>query len=457
MKREEIQALISKKKNRNAALTWQKSAYVNSAFISKFAPVSKHEFNSSYYSVYSVTTNPKIHYVTVLSFYKNEFIIKCGDPFLEGSLTDATVDSLVKMSVRKAEKERDTKFSLSLKNTSSITPKSQSCSFNQKNYTLVNQVCSHVAHFLNELPKDVLDTLEENYTQALSSSTDSGLNSDLSTKFARYAFRKHILLEGDKGSGKTYAATMWAKDENIEPIFIGGHEQFESIDFLGHYIQQKDAQLVWKDGALSEAFRKAKNGQKTLLILDEILRVPKRELNILISALSPIDGEYVLRTGRALHAVDDIAVEEVIKAPVENLWVIGTTNVGDSYEVEAMDEALTDRFKPIRKDTTETELRQILIKMSKKREFTYNSVERLMNFYKKMKRLQETSIIERIVNIRHLSEAIEFAADEDEIRVILEDSILLWVEREYNGRPNEEQIEAIQTVLGVVYGKKHNS
>jgi len=457
MKREEIQALISKKKNRNAALTWQKSGYINSAFISKFAPVSKHEYNSSYYSVYSVTTNPKIHYVTVLSFYKNEFIIKCGDPFLEGSLTDATVDSLVKMSVRKAEKERDTKFSLSLKSASSITPKSQSCSFNQKNYRLVNQVCSHIAHFLDELPKDVLDTLEENYTQALSPSTSSGLSSDLSTKFARYAFRKHILLEGDKGSGKTYAATMWAKGENIEPIFIGGHEQFESIDFLGHYIQQKDAQLVWKDGALSEAFRKAKNGQKTLLILDEILRVPKRELNILISALSPIDGEYVLRTGRALHAVDNIAVEEVIKAPVENLWVIGTTNVGDSYEVEAMDEALTDRFKPIRKDTTETELRQILIKMSKKREFTYNSVERLMNFYKKMKRLQETSIIERIVNIRHLSEAIEFAADEGEIRVILEDSILLWVEREYNGRPNEEQIEAIQTVLGVVYANKYNS
>ena len=117
----------------------------------------------------------------------------------------------------------------------------------------------------------------------------------------------------------------------------------------------------------------------------------------------------------------------------------------------------TDRFKPIRKDTTEDELKLILTKMSKKRKFTFNSVERLMNFYKKMKRLQETSIIERIVNIRHLSEAIEFAADEDDVRTILDDSILLWVQREYNGRPNEEQIEAIQTVLGVVYGKKYYS
>jgi len=457
MTKEEITQLIDKKKSKSSALTWQKSGYVNSAFISKFAVVNKHEFNSSYYSVYSVTTNPKIHYVTVLSFYNNEFIIKCGDPFMEGTLTDATVDSLVSMAVKKADKRKDAKFSLSLKKASAITPKSQSCPFNQKNYTLVNNLCSHVAHFLHDLPQDVLDKLYQNYYETLSTTSSAGLSNDLATKFERYAFRKHILLEGDKGSGKTYAATMWAKEQAIDPIFIGGHEQFESIDFLGHYIQQRDAQLIWKDGALSEAFRKAKSGQKTLLILDEILRVPKRELNILISALSPIDGMYVLRTGRALNAVDDIAVEEVIKAPVENLWVIGTTNIGDGYEVETIDEALIDRFKPIRKDTTEDELKQILISSSQKRKFSVNSVEKLMNFYKKMKRLQETSIIEKIVNIRHLSEAIEFANDEDEIRVILDDSILLWVEREYNGRPNEEQIEAIRTVLGVVYGKKYNS
>jgi len=57
-----------------------------------------------------------------------------------------------------------------------------------------------------------------------------------------------------------------------------------------------------------------------------------------------------------------------------------------------------------------------------------------MDFYKKMLRLKETSIIEKIVNIRHLNEALEFADNEDEIKVILDDSILIWVEREYNGR-----------------------
>jgi len=452
MKRKDIEMLIQKGAKSSSSLTWQKSAYVHSAFISKFAVVNKHEYNSAYYSVYSVTSNPSVYYVTVIAFYDNEYIVKCGDPYLEGTLTDATLDSLIINAVKKASKETTPKFSGLLKQGFKNTPKSQSCNFNQKNYMAVDRVCSHVANFLNDLPKEVLDKLSNNYYEAINTMVSNGLSSELSIKFDRYAFRKHILLEGDKGSGKTYAAVSWANSKEVEQVFIGGHEQFESIDFLGHYVQQKNAELIWKDGALSEAFRKAKSGKKTILILDEILRVPKRELNILISALSPINGEYVLRTGRALYAVDDIAVEEVIKAPVENLWVVGTTNIGDGYEVETIDEALIDRFKPIRKDTTATELKQILIQSAKKRNFSLESVEKLMNFYTKMLRLRKTSIIEKIVNIRHLNEAIELADNENGIKVILEDSTLLWVQREYNGYPNEEQLDAVKTVIRAVYG-----
>jgi len=452
MNKREIQNLIKAHAKSSSSLAWHKSAYTSSAFISKFAPVNKHEFNSVYYSVYNVKSNSKVSYVTVLAFYKNEFILKCGDPYFEGTLTTSTLDSLISMAVKKANKTRDKKFIQALKRTSAITPKSQSCDFNQKNYTIVDTLCPHIANFLADLPSDVLEKLESNYEEALFASNTVGVSNDLASKFNRYAFRKHILLEGDKGSGKTYAATMWAKGERIEPIFVGGHEQFESIDFLGHYIQQKDAQLIWKDGALSEAFRKAKSGEKTVLILDEILRIPKRELNILISALSPIDDEYILRTGRALYAIDDIAVEEVIKAPVENLWVIGTTNIGDAYEVESIDEALIDRFKPLRKDTTEAELQNILHKTALSRKFSSTCVTKLMNFYVTMKRLKKTSILEKLVNIRHLNEAIQLASDEEDIRTIIEDSILLWVEREYDGYPNEAQVDAVKQAIGKVYG-----
>lgn len=451
MKLQEMQSLIKLNAKSSSSLTWQKSAYSSSVFISRFLTINKQEFNSAYYSVYSVKTNPKIHYVTVLAFYKDEFILKCGDPYFEGTIIKSTLDSLINTALKKANKTRDNKFILALSKTSAITPKSQSCDFNQKNYTQVDKLCSHISHFLADLPEDVLEKLQTNYQDALYGSNALGVSNDLITKLNRYAFKKHILLEGDKGSGKTYAANMWAKNEKIEPIFVGGHEQFESIDFLGHYIQKKDAQLIWKDGALSEAFRKAKNGKKTLLILDEILRIPKRELNILISALSPINNEYVLRTGRALDAVDEIAIEEVIKAPVKNLWVIGTTNIGDGYEVESIDEALIDRFKPIRKDTTESELKSILKKTAHACQFSSRCVSQLMAFYSKMQRLKKSGIIEKIVNIRHLNEAIELAVDEEDIRTIIEDSILIWVQREFDGYPNSTQVDAIEQVIELVY------
>lgn len=451
MTKEDLKSLIKNTKNSSQKLTWNKSGYCYSPFISRFATVDKHEYNASYYSIYSLTSNPNSYYITVLSFYENKFILKCGDPYLEGSITDQTAKSLVNNSINKLQNSNKSMSNILQKSYNSV-PKSFSCGFNQKNYEIAGNMCEHISTFLYDLPEDVCDKLYANYYQGLDNTNDNAVDSMLDVKFNRYAFKKHILLEGDKGSGKTYAATMWGKDKKLTQVFIGGHEQFESIDFLGHYIQQKNSDLIWKDGPLSEAFRKAKGGEQVILIIDEILRIPKRELNILVSSLSPIDGKYVLRTGRAMSAKDDIAIEEVITAPTANLWVIGTTNIGASYAVESMDEALIDRFKPIRKDTSENELRRILIQTANKRKISLEHVNKLMTFYSKMERLYKTNIISKIVNIRHLNEALELATNEMEIVEIIKDSKLLWVDRDYDGQPNKEQMSAVESVVSVVYG-----
>ncbi len=452
MTREKLKEVITKSACKNSKLTWQKSGYVHSPFISKFATIDRHEYNTSYYSVYTLTANPGISYVNVLCFYNGEYILKCGDSYLEGSITTDTVKKLINSILSKVKIDANKKNFTLLKSSYKATPKSQACTFNQRNYDRAGEVetCEHVANFLNDLPENVYDTLYANYYEGFENSTTM-ISADLEVKFNRYAFKKHLLLEGDKGSGKTYAATMWGKDKELTQLFIGGHEQFESIDFLGHYIQQKSGELIWKDGPLSEAFRKAKKGEKVLLIIDEILRIPKRELNILISTLSPIDNNYLLRTGRATASKEDIAVEEVIQAPTDNLWVIGTTNIGASYAVEDIDEALIDRFKPIRKDTSSEELRRILIQTAKKKNFSLENVNVLMNFYSKMNRLYQTKIISKIINIRHLNEALEIARDENEIKTILIDSKLLWVDRDFDGKPNKEQLSAVATVMRKVY------
>ncbi len=451
MTRKEIETLIKEGAQKAPKLTWIKNGYAHSPFISKFATIQNHEYNSCYYTVYTLVANPKIHYVAVLSYCSGHYILKCGDSYLEGNMTQETSKKLLNNALNKSLQKPESHFSKKIIDSFSLTPRSSACNFNQKNYKNVAPLCEHIAQFLKDLPDNVLDELFLQYQERKKTTSSSTVSNELLDKFNRYAFKKHILLEGDKGSGKTYHATSWSEGKNVSKVFIGGHEQFESIDFLGHYIQQKSGALVWKDGALSEAFRKAKSGQKTLLIIDEILRIPKRELNILISSLSPIKKHYVLRTGRAVDVQDDIAMEEVIHAPVENLWIIGTTNIGAGYAVEEMDEALMDRFKPIRKDTSEDELRFILTMSAKAKSFPYRHVEKLMNFYGKMKRLHDTEILSKIVNIRHLNEAIELAENETEIQEIIHDSILLWVQRDYHGYPDKEQIEAIDMVMKKVW------
>ena len=450
MTRAEVTGLMKKSKKELLKLKWERSGYVLSPFISKFVPINKHEYNATYYAVYSLTANPSINYVTTISYYDNKYVLKCGDAYLEGKLTDETMENLVKHAIENTITTNKALPSL-MKNGFNTAPRSSACNFNQKNYEVCEDACEHVSNFLNDLPNDVLDNLYSKYFEGLHGEKTNGISTELQIKFDRYAFKKHILLEGDKGSGKTYAATMWGKDKKITQFFIGGHEQFESIDFLGHYVQQKSGELIWKDGPLSEAFRKSKRGEKVVLIIDEILRIPKRELNLLISALSTIDDEYVLRTGRALSAKDEIAIEEVIKTPSQNLWVIGTTNVGANYAVESMDEALTDRFKPIRKDTTTAELQQILMQNASKKNFSSEHVSVLMDFYEKMKRLKTTKIISKLVNIRHLSEAITLAQSPKHIKEIIKDSTLLWVERDYDGYPNAEQLAAVEAVIRKVY------
>ena len=180
----------------------------------------------------------------------------------------------------------------------------------------------------------------------------------------RFAFKIPVLVEGDRGSGKTYEAFEYAKSLDIEPSFVGGHAGIESIDLLGclvPYAGQENKiedtsvsaadffsgdyqmnissnnsnSLIWKDGPIAEAFRKAQNGKKSILIIDELLRIPQRELNILLTALSPVHGKYNLRTGRILEVINGVAREEVLSCDTRNLFILATTNVGGQYAVGA--------------------------------------------------------------------------------------------------------------------------
>jgi len=270
-------------------------------------------------------------------------------------------------------------------------------------------------------------------------------------KIMKYAFKKHILIEGEKGSGKTYSISKFLDQEGIDTVFIAGHEGLESIDLLGYLIPDKTGELVWKDGALTEAFRRAQH-HPVVMFFDELLRVPSRELNLLVGALSPNSREeYVLRTGRVLETVEGIAIEETLIVPSQNLWVIGTTNVGAGYAVDEIDEALSDRFRLVRKDTDKEEMTKILNSLFPSG--TARMTRELMKVYAYLEELRKKGDLNKIVNMRHLVEAVKFSDYTKEgIVANLVDLIPHWIDRDTDGYLNTAQQELVMKSIQRAFG-----
>ena len=290
----------------------------------------------------------------------------------------------------------------------------------------------------------------------------------------RFAFKIPVLVEGDRGSGKTYEAFEYAKSLDIEPSFVGGHAGIESIDLLGCLVpyagqenkiedtsvsaadffsgdyqmkvSSKD-RLIWKDGPIAEAFRKAQSGKKAILIIDELLRIPQRELNILLTALSPIQGKYNLRTGRIVEVVNGVAREEVLSCDTRDLFVLATTNVGGQYAVDTIDPALAERFIVVRKDTEVDTLIDILKNKAEEKGFNETLAEKAGLFLNRMTDAKEQGLIAEVPTLRTLSRAFDLAEQEDEVKDYILAQKLLWVDRDVYGKPVKEQIELVERIV----------
>jgi len=399
---------------------------------------------SLYYHSFKNTQTGKI-FNSILVYNGKDYLFRCGDIFLEAKLSQKKAEQLVQNAVSTFDDEYKFKLKKELTHTYGFLGSDGLC----KSPDLI---CEHIELLINSITIEIIQEIEQLYYYVQEGYLEiMNQPADINKLFKRYAFKKHVLMEGEKGSGKTYLIHNWCEKVGIKEVFLGGHEQLESIDFLGHYIQNSDGSFLWKDGALTEAFRIAESGKRVVLIIDEILRIPKRELNILIYSLIAWNNKYILRTGRAIDEKDGIASEETIYAPNNRLWVVGTTNVGAGYAVEEIDEALADRFRIIRKDSTRAEMEKILIKYIKEKKFTKTTLFRLIRFFSEMRRFKNQDIVSKIVNIRHLVEAIEFSNSEIEVSDILKDTVLAWVDRDIDGYPHASQMEVIEKLINDIW------
>jgi hypothetical protein len=156
-----------------------------------------------------------------------------------------------------------------------------------------------------------------------------------------------LLLLGEQGAGKTYGVRSEAKnyDHFIE---VPCHAGMEAKDFIGGPLPDGNI-FSWTDGGVARAFRLAAAGKSVLLLVDEIFRVPQAQRSVFLTCLSPDEtGEepvYKLKTERVIGVKGDVRHTEELVAPVANLSIVGTTNIGGQFSVSEDDPAMAERWQ----------------------------------------------------------------------------------------------------------------
>lgn len=365
--------------------------------------------------------------------------------------------------------------------------KDTACNFHQGNSLkpisvngTIYKVCKHIIGVCDTFKDNISYITDDMLSEAGVIEKPAKKEKEPFEQLKRFAFKIPVLVEGDRGSGKTYEAFEYAKSLDIEPSFVGGHAGIESIDLLGclvPYAGQENKiedtsvsaadffsgdyqmkvsssnsnSLIWKDGPIAEAFRKAQNGEKAILIIDELLRIPQRELNILLTALSPVHGKYNLRTGRILEVIDGVAREEVLSCDTRDLFVLATTNVGGQYAVDTIDPALAERFVLVRKDTEYDRLVSILRKKAQEKGFNENLADKAGMFFNRMLSAKEQGIVEEVPTLRTLSRPFDLSDKEDEVKDYIFDQHLLWVARDVYGKPDREQVDVVKQIMEQIF------
>ena len=288
----------------------------------------------------------------------------------------------------------------------------------------------------------------EGQSKTILKNMSMGQAGSLGEMLTKYAFKKHLLVSGDAGNGKTYQIDKFVKENKLPMVQYIGHQGTESIDLIGHLIKLPDGTFGWKDGALSKAFRMAQT-QQVVLFVDEMLRIPSRELNLLVGSLTPnSQGELILRTDRPHgEPVDGIVSAEEIAVPQENLWVVASSNQGAGYQTARIDEALKDRFRLYYQEMSEGEVTEIMEEKLARHKTSTIFLKSLVSLIKKTEEIKGTGNIPRSFTIRHLAEAVDTADDAKDIKSRMFDLINNIIAIDASGRFNPEQKKIIHSLI----------
>jgi len=287
-------------------------------------------------------------------------------------------------------------------------------------------------------------------------SADKKVKSDKSLMgiLERNAFgNRQMLIFGRHGVGKTYGIRKFVEKHGYKLVIIQANNSVDDIYLKGHLMRDYDGNFKWKYGKLSLAYKMAEK-EKIIVFIDEFLRLPETTFNNLITAMDPYDGNYLFDTERPIKddSFSDCLLTEEVVVPTSNLWFICSTNIGSEYNVEELEPALKDRFIPYHLNMEDNDKYSLIKKIVIEKGFA-TEAENVINFFKKMQKLYKISIIPSEINIRHISDIVLMAENEDDLKYRLYDKILVWVNNDLKGNPIKEQFESVKKALFEVWSE----
>ena len=162
----------------------------------------------------------------------------------------------------------------------------------------------------------------------------------------------NILLAGPTGSGKTFALHQVVQSMDAFLVTIEGKEGLTDLDFIGAILPQEDGTRKWTDGPLLRAMRQARL-EPVLLFLDEVNRIPRVHLNILLGLMNPKSWQACRQMGLDVqgegpfYIVEAPMTSEIVTCPALQLRIVAAGNFGRGYQVYDLDPAVRRRFDTV--------------------------------------------------------------------------------------------------------------
>ena len=141
----------------------------------------------------------------------------------------------------------------------------------------------------------------------------------------------NLLLASPPSLGKSYAVRKFAAGYDVYLEHNCSNDMDEVATMLGSVLPDGHGGWTGIDGVLTQAVRAASDEKTVLLFLDEVLRLGQTPMEFLLAFLVPRDGRYYLRT-RRVGADGNL---EVVSCAIENLHIVGATNLGIAPIIEA--------------------------------------------------------------------------------------------------------------------------